>query len=148
MRFFFCGALATAFLLSAIAPAAVAKKAAPSVAPSPSPSTAPSTLRTPGKSSFPPPVVVVFPLSVTGEADKEAGSRLGLLFATRFATSGGITIKPPPPGAEEFSVEFDGVEGDTIEIIPPKPTRPKDMDPKSDDERMLGVGLVYLKIQK
>ena len=65
----------------------------------------------------------------------------------QFTVSG--PIGPPPPGAEEFTIQFDGVDGaDTIELVPPKPTRPKDMDPKSDDERMLGVGLVYLKVQK
>ena len=98
MRSLFSCALAAAFLMSVLAPAAEAKKSSAAASPSPSPSAAPSALRTPGKSSFPPPIVVVFPLNVTGEADKEAGSRLGLLFATRFATSGGITVKAPPPG--------------------------------------------------
>jgi phosphoglycerol transferase len=63
-----------------------------------------------------------------------------------------FTAKNPaattPPGVATFALSFDGVDGtDTIEIVPPKPTRPKDMDPKSDDERMLGVGMVSLKLQ-
>ena len=73
MRFFLCGSLVAAFLLSALAPDAYAKKSAPEASPSPTPS--PKAARTPGKSSFPPPVVVVFPLSVAGDADKESGSR-------------------------------------------------------------------------
>lgn len=100
MRFFLCGSLIAAFLLSALAPAESARKSAPAASPSPTATPAPQAARTPGKSSFPPPVVVVYPLTVTGEADKESGSRLGLLFATRIATSGGITVKPPPPGTE------------------------------------------------
>ena len=58
-------------------------------------------------------------------------------------------ISSTPPGVQEFTLAFDGVTGaDSIEIVPPKPVRPKDMDSKSDDQRLLGVGLVSLKIQK
>lgn len=53
-----------------------------------------------------------------------------------------------PPGLATFNLNFDGVDGaDAIEIVPPKPVRPKDMNPQSDDGRMLGVGLVGLKVQ-
>ena len=53
-----------------------------------------------------------------------------------------------PPGLATFTLDFDGTDRpDTIEIIPPKPVRPKDINPKSDDARMLGVALVALKIQ-
>ena len=64
-----------------------------------------------------------------------------------------FTVKNPadttPPGLAEFALAFEGVDGsDTIEIVPPKPTRPKDINPKSDDGRLLGVGLVHLKVQQ
>lgn len=51
-------------------------------------------------SALPAPVVVVYPLSVTGSTDPDAGSRLALLFATQLVQEGGITIKPPEPGAK------------------------------------------------
>jgi hypothetical protein len=44
------------------------------------------------------PVVVVYPFTVSGAADPEAGGRLAILFATRFADKGGITVKPATPG--------------------------------------------------
>ena len=63
-----------------------------------------------------------------------------------FTVAGGTV--GPPPGIATFTLDFAGVEGaDTIEIIPPAPVRPKDMSAKSDDTRLLGVGLVALKIQ-
>jgi len=53
------------------------------------------------------------------------------------------------PQATAFSLNFEGVNGtDTIEIIPPKPVRPKDIDPKSEDVRMLGVSMISLKVQR
>ena len=51
-------------------------------------------------SALPAPVVVVYPLSVTGSTDPDAGARLALLFATQLVQEGGITIKPPEPGAK------------------------------------------------
>lgn len=43
---------------------------------------------------------------------------------------------------------FDGVNGaDTIEIVPPQPTSPKQLDPQNGDQRMLGVSLVSLQIK-
>jgi hypothetical protein len=51
-------------------------------------------------SALPAPVVVVYPLSVTGSTDPDAGSRLALLFATQLVQEGGITVKPPEPGAK------------------------------------------------
>ncbi len=48
----------------------------------------------------------------------------------------------------EYSVNFEGINGvDTIEVVSQKPTRPKDIDPKNDDSRLLGVALVQLRIQ-
>lgn len=52
------------------------------------------------------------------------------------------------PGKDTFVLNFEGVEGtDTIELVPPKPVRPKDINPKSDDPRLLGVAMLYLKIR-
>lgn len=52
------------------------------------------------------------------------------------------------PGPIEFSLNFEGVDGaDTIEIVPPNPVRPKDIDPKSDDERTLGISMINLKVK-
>lgn len=48
--------------------------------------------------SGPPPVVVVYPLTVGGDTEREAGGRIGVLYATRLAELGGITVKPPTPG--------------------------------------------------
>ena len=99
------GTLVAAFLMSALGSAALAKRAPlpassplPTAAPSPTPRA--STAARPGSAAFPPPVVVVFPLSVNGDAAKDAGSRMALLFATEFVQAGGLTIKPPPPGIE------------------------------------------------
>lgn len=47
-----------------------------------------------------------------------------------------------------YNIEFetDGV-ADTIEIKPPKPTSPHDLDPKNSDNRKLGIAFVALKIK-
>lgn len=43
---------------------------------------------------------------------------------------------------------FEGVNGvDTIEIIPPKPTSPRELDPQNADQRLLGLSLVSLQIK-
>ena len=52
------------------------------------------------------------------------------------------------PVHKEVSLNFEGVIGtDTIEIVVPKPVRPKDIDPKNGDDRLIGIGMDYLKIQ-
>lgn len=56
-----------------------------------------------------------------------------------------FTVKSPSMDGEVFRIEFDGVKGNTIEIIPPKPTAPKDAG-VNPDTRKLGVGLIYMKI--
>jgi len=57
-----------------------------------------------------------------------------------------FTVKGPE--ATAYALNFDGVDGiDTLEIVPPKPTRPHDIDPKNADTRLLGVAMVYLKVQ-
>lgn len=49
----------------------------------------------------------------------------------------------------EYTLDFEGVDGtDTLEIVPSKPIRPNDLDPKNRDKRLLGVGFVFLKIQQ
>jgi len=55
-------------------------------------SAAPSTLAAP--------VTVVYPFTVSGNADPEAGGRIAILFATELAQSGGITVKPATPGTD------------------------------------------------
>ena len=52
-----------------------------------------------------------------------------------------------PPGLASSNVKFDGVSGDTIEIVAPSPLRPKAMAAKRTASRVLGAGLVALKIQ-
>ncbi|MBV8074531.1 MAG: hypothetical protein JO140_03800 [Candidatus Eremiobacteraeota bacterium] len=47
--------------------------------------------------SLPPPTAVVFPLTVNGDADKESGNRLAVLFAQQLADNG-VKVVPPPPG--------------------------------------------------
>ncbi len=46
------------------------------------------------------PIVVVFPLGVAGGVDKEASSRLAVLFATKIGEGNGVVVKPAPPGTE------------------------------------------------
>jgi phosphoglycerol transferase len=58
-----------------------------------------------------------------------------------------VTIKNVPSYAV-YTAEFDDVVSvDTIEIFPPNPVLPKEVDPASKDERKLGLGLVSLKIK-
>ena len=45
------------------------------------------------------PLVVVFPLTVNGDADKNSGDRLATLFAQQMAENG-VKVIPPPPGTE------------------------------------------------
>jgi|ERR1035437_1656097 phosphoglycerol transferase len=52
------------------------------------------------------------------------------------------------PSHTVWSVEFDDVvSADTIEITPPNPVLPREIDPNSKDGRKLGLGLVALKIR-
>lgn len=62
--------------------------------------------------------------------------------------AGGIekTFSPESKtGDEIFQLDFNGVKGNIIEIIPPKPTSPKDAG-VNQDPRKIGVGLVYMKV--
>jgi len=45
-------------------------------------------------------VVIVYPLTATTGTNPEAGSNVAILFSTRMAESGGLTIKPPTPGTD------------------------------------------------
>lgn len=51
-------------------------------------------------SGLPPPIVVVYPLSASGGADPEAGASIAVALAQRLATSGGLVVKPYPPGTQ------------------------------------------------
>ena len=46
------------------------------------------------------PVVVVYPLTVSSGADPEAGASIAVAIAQRLAISGGISVKPYPPGIQ------------------------------------------------
>jgi phosphoglycerol transferase len=50
------------------------------------------------------------------------------------------------PAKESYRVAFAGVEGDTLEIVPPAPILPREVTPQSTDTRRLGVGLTTLRI--
>lgn len=53
-----------------------------------------------------------------------------------------------PQAPELHVLTFDGVAGaDTIEIVPPQPTSPKQFDPQNGDPRLLGLSLVSLQIK-
>jgi hypothetical protein len=51
-------------------------------------------------SAFPQPVVVVYPLTVTGPTAAEAGSNLAVLLSSKMIALGGVTVKPYPPGTD------------------------------------------------
>lgn len=58
-----------------------------------------------------------------------------------------VTIKNVP-SYSVYAAEFDDVvSADTIEIIPPNPVLPREVDATNKDERKLGLGLVSLKIK-
>ena len=51
-------------------------------------------------SAFPPPVVVIYPLTQTSGVANEEGSNIAILLATKITELGGVTVKPPTPGTE------------------------------------------------
>jgi hypothetical protein len=55
-------------------------------------------------------------------------------------------LVPTDGNAKAYSVNFEGVNSDTLTILPGKPTSPKSLN-ISPDERVLGLGLVSLKIK-
>jgi phosphoglycerol transferase len=58
-----------------------------------------------------------------------------------------VTIRNVP-SYSVYAAEFDGVVGtDTIEIVPPYPVLPREVDPANKDERKLGLGLATLRIK-
>jgi hypothetical protein len=58
------------------------------------------------------------------------------------------SIVPNKPEEASYSLSFEGVDNaKSVEIIPAKPTSPKDLDPKNGDYRKLGLYLITLKIQ-
>lgn len=70
--------------------------------------------------------------------------RVGNLQREFTATDPGVKVFP---GTKEFELVFENVSGDTLEIMVPQPVRPRDINPNSTDDRMLGVALVTLQIK-
>jgi hypothetical protein len=53
-----------------------------------------------GAGAFGSPVVIVYPLTVSGGNNTEAGSDVAILYSTKLAQLGGIEVKPYTPGTE------------------------------------------------
>lgn len=72
----------------------------PTATPTPTPTPAPTV--TPSA-----PVIVIYPLTVNGDADKDAGIKLAALFSNSISQSGGILIKVSSPGVarQDFLTE-------------------------------------------
>jgi hypothetical protein len=49
-------------------------------------------------SPFPPPVVIVYPLTTTGGTAPEAGDNIAVILSSKMIALGGITVKPYTPG--------------------------------------------------
>lgn len=86
-----------------------------------------------------------FTLEITGSA---YGPNVGLPVKVRVGAVEKTFIIPPNKGVDTYRLTFetDGT-ADTIEIIPPNPARPQDIIPGNDDSRLLGLGLVSIKIK-
>ncbi|GAC1405283.1 MAG: hypothetical protein NVSMB64_09890 [Candidatus Velthaea sp.] len=55
----------------------------------------------PSTTILPPPVLLVYPLTVNGgDVQKESGSRIAVIIAQSIANLGGVVVKPAPPGTE------------------------------------------------
>ena len=50
------------------------------------------------ESPYPPPVVVVYPITASGGASPDAGGQIAILLSTRLAALGGLNVKPFTPG--------------------------------------------------
>ncbi len=48
----------------------------------------------------PAPIVIVYPLTLTGGTNPEAGANLAVLMSTKMASGGGVNVIPYPPGTE------------------------------------------------
>ncbi len=59
----------------------------PTAVPTPAPTPTPSD-----------PVIVIYPFTVNGDADKDAGGKLATIFASSISQSGGIAVKPTTSG--------------------------------------------------
>ena len=85
-----------------------------------------------------------FTLEITGYA---FGPNIGTPVKVRV---GGVektlVITANAPDIYRLAFETDG-SARALEIIPPKPTSPSEIDPKSSDTRKLGVALISLKIK-
>ncbi len=65
----------------------------PPPTPSPTASPAPAPVATPSE-----PVIVIYPFTINGDVEKDAGNKLATLFANSIAQSGGVLIKPATSG--------------------------------------------------
>lgn len=53
-----------------------------------------------GASGFAPPVVVIYPITSSGDVDRATGGNISLALATRMTQIGSVTVKPAVPGTE------------------------------------------------
>ncbi|MDP9016941.1 MAG: hypothetical protein M3N19_01295 [Candidatus Eremiobacteraeota bacterium] len=83
--------LAVFALLSAVALMGAAHRGRPAASPAPTPSPTPTASAAPIA-----PVVVLYPFTVNGDADKNAGNKMVTLFAAQMTASGGLIVKPVP----------------------------------------------------
>lgn len=90
----------------------------------------------------------VFPEAFTLELTAGAfGPNVGKEITVRVGQSMQRFVVTDSREVQYFELEFNNVESEnTIEIIPPEPTAPCELDPASKDKRKLGVRLVSLKI--
>jgi len=56
-------------------------------------------------------------------------------------------VVPKAVSNATYTLVFDSINGDTLEIVPPKPTSPAEQH-VSGDPRKLGVGLISLKVKQ
>lgn len=86
-----------------------------------------------------------FTLEITGNA---YAPNAGLPVKVRVGAVEKTFVIPPNKEIDTYRLAFetDGT-ADTLEITPPKPTRPKDITPENNDPRLLGLGLVSIKIK-
>ena len=61
-----------------------------------SPPATPAPTSTPAMPASAVPVIMIYPFTVNGDADKTAGKKLADLFLSQMATIGGVTVKPIP----------------------------------------------------
>lgn len=99
------------------------------------------------KFRFKQPLPKIFTLEI---AAISFGPNLGLPIKVRVGGVEKNFVIPKVPtkdsAAYKLTFKTDG-KSDTLEIMPPKPTSPRELDPKSGDTRKLGIAFVSLKIK-